>query len=470
MSSHSPSEGSSDLTRRRLLAGAGLAGVGAVLAACGSSTKSATPATTAAGAATTAAAAATTAAPAATTAKAAAATTAAAAAAAGKAKGDLTFGSNYSNDKPKAAVQAMVDGFGNKDVKVKVNTTDHNTFQDNIVQYLQQPDDVISWFAGYRMQTVAAKGLIGDISDVWAKAVGLGDAFKKASTAADGKQYFMPLYYYPWGVHYKKSVFADKGYKVPVTWDEWMALLEKMKADKITPLAAANDGGWPQMGMFDQLNMRTNGYDFHVGLMAGKEKWTDERVVNVFKAWEKLIPFQQAGVNGRKWEEGAAALGAKEVGMYLIGTFLTGQYKVQADIDDIDFFAFPSIDAKYGQDAVEAPIDGFMMAAKPKNPEAAKEFLAYIGTAAAEEAYLKVDPSAVAANSKASTANYSAIQKKSAQFVGKAKQISQFLDRDTDPTFVDQVKPVLAGFLEDPKSIDGALKALEEKKVAIFKA
>jgi multiple sugar transport system substrate-binding protein len=462
MSSHSPSEGSSDLTRRRLLAGAGLAGVGAVLAACGSSTKSATPATPAAAAATTAAAAATTAAP--------AATTAAAAAASGKAKGDLTFGSNYSNDKPKAALQAMVDGFGNKDVKVKVNTTDHNTFQDNIIQYLQQPDDVISWFAGYRMQTVAAKGLIGDISDVWAKTDGLGDAYKKASTAADGKQYFMPLYYYPWGVHYKKSVFADKGYKVPVTWDEWMALLEKMKADKITPLAAANDGGWPQMGMFDQLNMRTNGYDFHVSLMAGKEKWTDDRVVNVFKTWEKLIPFQQAGANGRKWEEGAAALGAKEVGMYLIGTFLTGQYKVQADIDDIDFFAFPSIDAKYGQDAVEAPIDGFMMAAKPKNPEAAKEFLAYIGTAAAEEAYLKVDPSNVAANSKASTANYSAIQKKSAEFVGKAKQISQFLDRDTDPTFANEVKPVFAGFLEDPKSIEGALKLLEEKKVAIFKA
>jgi multiple sugar transport system substrate-binding protein len=469
MSSHSPSEGSSDLTRRRLLAGAGLAGVGAVLAACGSSTKSATPATTAAGAATTAAGAATTAAAAATTAKAAAATTAAAAMA-GKAKGDLSFGSNFSNDKPKAALQAMVDGFANKDVKVKVNTTDHNTFQDGIVQYLQQPDDVISWFAGYRMQTVAAKGLIGDISDVWAKADGLSDAFKKASTAADGKQYFMPLYYYPWGVHYKKSLFAEKGYKVPVSWDEWMALLDKMKTDKLTPLVAANDGKWPQMGMFDQLNMRTNGYDFHVSLMAGKEKWTDDRVMNVFKTWEKLIPFQQAGANGRKWEEGAAALGAKEAGLYLIGTFLTGQYKVQADIDDIDFFAFPTIDAKHGQDAVEAPIDGFMMAAKPKNPEAAKEFLAYIGTGAAQENYLKVDPSAVAANSKASTANYSAIQKKSAEFVGKAKQISQFLDRDTDPTFVDQVKPVLAGFLEDPKTIGDALKSLEEKKAAIFKA
>ena len=383
---------------------------------------------------------------------------------------DVTFGSNFSNDKPKAALQAMVDGFPNKDVKVKVNTTDHNTFQDNIVQYLQQPDDVISWFAGYRMRYFASKGLVGDISDVWKGLDGLGDSFKKASTGDDGKQYFVPLYYYPWGLHYKKSVFAEKGYKVPTTWDEFMALLDKMKTDKITPLVAANDGKWPQMGMFDQLNMRTNGYDFHVSLMAGKEKWTDDRVMNVFKNWEKLIPFQQTGVNGRKWEEGATALGAKEAGLYLIGTFLTSQYKVQADIDDIDFFAFPSIDAKYGQDAVEAPIDGFMMAAKPKNPEAAKAFLSYIGTAPAEEAYLKIDPSSVAASSKASTANYSALQKKSAEFVGKAKQISQFMDRDTDPEFASKVMgDAIAKFLEDPKTIGEVLKGVEEKKLTIFK-
>ena len=464
MSTINPSEGSSDLTRRRLLAGAGLAGVGAVLAACGSSKTAAPAATTATTAAapaatTTAAAAATTAAPAATT-----------AAAKAGAKGDLTFGSNFSNDKPKAALQALVDGFGNKDVKVKINTTDHNTFQDNISQYLQQPDDIISWFAGYRMRYFAGKGLVGDISDVWGKMDGLGDSFKKAATGDDGKQYFVPMYYYPWGVHYKKSVFADKGYKIPVTWDEFLALCDKMKGDKITPLVAANDGKWPQMGMFDQINMRTNGYDFHVSLMAGKEKWTDDRVLNVFKNWEKLLPFQQTGVNGRKWEEGAAALGAKEAGMYLIGTFLTGQYKAQADIDDIDFFAFPSIDAKHGQDAVEAPIDGFMMAAKPKNPEAAKEFLSYIGSGAAQESYLKVDPSAVAANSKASTAGYNALQKKSAEFVGKAKQISQFMDRDTDPEFASKVMgDAIAKFLDDPKTIGDTLKSVEEKKLTIFK-
>jgi multiple sugar transport system substrate-binding protein len=432
------SVGFSTVSRRQMLAGAAaVTGAAGLLAACGSSSTK---------------------------------TGGGAAPKAGTAKGEVTFGSNFSNEKPKAAIEAMVAGLPNKGVTVKVNTVDHNTYQDNITQYLQQPDDVVSWFAGYRMRFFASKGLVGDVSDVWKGLDGLGDAFKKASTGDDGKQYFVPLYYYPWGVHYRKSVFAEKGFTIPKTWDEFMALSEKIKTAGMTPLVAANDGKWPQMGMFDQINMRTNGYDFHVSLMAGKEKWTDDRVMNVFKNWEKLIPFQQTGVNGRKWEEGAAALGNKEAAMYLIGTFLTGQYKDDATLNDIDFFAFPEIDKKHGQDAVEAPIDGFMMAAKPKNIAAAKEFLGYIGSAAAQDAYLKVDPSSVAASSKASTAGYNALQKKSAEFVGAAKQISQFLDRDTNPEFASKVMgDAIAKFLENPKDIATILKGVEEQKAIIFK-
>jgi multiple sugar transport system substrate-binding protein len=454
-------------TRRQLLIGAGAA---SVLAACGSSAKSGS------GAATTAAGASTSAAPASSAATtAAAAVTTAAAAGGGTATGTVTFGSNYSDTKPKAAIQAMMDAFPNKNVKVAINTVDHNNYQTNITSYLQQPDDVVSWFAGYRMRFFAAKGLVGDVSDVWSKLSGFSDAFKKSSTGDDGKQYFVPLYYYPWAVHYRKSLFADKGYTIPKTWADFMALADKMKTDGLTPLVAANDGKWPQMGMFDQLNMRTNGYDFHVSLMAGKEKWTDDRVANVFKTWATLLPLQQTGANGRTWQEGANSLGKKETGMYLLGTFVTSNFDpakdpgAQAIIDDIDFFNFPEIDAKIGADAVEAPIDGFMMAAKPKNQAGAKELLAHIGTAAAEEAYLKVDPSSVAANSKASTSGYTALQKKSAEFVGAAKSIAQFMDRDTNPEFASNVLgPAIAAFLDNPASITDTLKSVEEKKGAIF--
>ena len=37
-----------------------------------------------------------------------------------------------------------------------------------------------------------------------------------------------------------------------------------MKADGLTPLAFGDKDGWPAMGTFDILNMRVNGYQYHI--------------------------------------------------------------------------------------------------------------------------------------------------------------------------------------------------------------
>jgi multiple sugar transport system substrate-binding protein len=451
-SSPSPSEvGFSIFSRRTLLAGAaGVAGA-AALAACGSDSEGASTGDTTAG----------------STAGSTAGTEAAGSTPA--ANGDpITFGSNYSDPKDSSAIKAAIDATG---LNVTINTVDHNSYQENFNTYIQQPDDVVCWFAGYRMRAFAGKGVVSDISDVWANLPDLSEGFKSASSGLDGKQYFVPFYFYPWAIHYRKSLFEEKGYEIPTTWDDLLALAEKMTADGITPFAAANDGGWPQMGMFDMINMRTNGYDFHVSLMGGKESWTDDKVKKVFENWAQLLDYYQPDANGRTWQDAATAFGNKECGMYLLGTFVTSNFDPTKDagaqeiIDDIDFFAFPEIDPAYGQDAVEAPIDGFMMAKSPKNAEGAKALLTQLGGAATIDAYISVNPAVVAANSKANTSGYNALQQKSAELVGAAKFISQFLDRDTDPDFASQVVGKgLSDFLADPSSVDTVLSTIEEQK------
>ena len=89
--------------------------------------------------------------------------------------GTLTFGSNQSDVVPKQAYAQLVTGFNDPNIKVTINTVDHNAFQENINTYLQgSPDDVFTWFAGYRMQFFAAQGLVAPIDDVWA---GIDDQF-----------------------------------------------------------------------------------------------------------------------------------------------------------------------------------------------------------------------------------------------------------------------------------------------------
>ncbi len=437
-SSHypSPSAWNETIKRRTALklgaAGAGVVAAGPLLAACGSES-----------------------------------TSAGGAVEIGGAEGVLTIGSNLSDDTPKEALQAMVDAFPNENVEITVNTTDHNTFQENINNILQGgEDDVLTWFAGFRNKFFADQGLLGDISDVWESVSGLGEGFKTASTGSDGKQYFMPTAYYTWAVNYSKKLWEEKGYEAPTDIDGLKGLAEQMMSDGITPFAFANDGEWPAMGTFDVLNMRINGYQYHIDLMGGDHAWTDPEVKNVFTTWEELLPFHQEGANGRTWQEAATDLENGDAGMFLLGTFAASNSDAMAE--DMDFFNFPEIDSSIGASALDAPIDGYQMIAEPTNAAAAKEFLLHLSTAAAQDAYLGVDPSVVASSSEANTSGYNDLQNKSAELANSATGISQFLDRDTIPDFAGECGSAFAAFIEDPSKIDTILSDLEEKKVSIF--
>ncbi|MFF0861649.1 ABC transporter substrate-binding protein [Nonomuraea sp. NPDC003560] len=422
------------ISRRRLLLGAAAFGVPAVLVGCGSGSPS-----TGSGRSS------------------------------GGGTGTVTIGSNASDEVPKKALETVLKGF--TQAVPKVNTVDHNTFQENINRYLKgTPDDVFTWFAGYRMRFFAEQGLATDISDVW-REIGGGytQAFKDQSTGTDGKQYFVPFTYYPWAVFYRKSLWRAKGYEPPRTLDEFTALARRMKADGLVPIAFADKDGWPAMGTFDILNMRTNGYDFHISLMAGKESWTDPRVRQVFDTWRGLMEYHQPAALGRTWQEAGQSLAQKKTGMILLGMFVAQQFP-EADRDDIDFFTFPEIDPAHGTDSIDAPIDGYMISAKARNVDGAKALLKHLAKGSSQNEATKLDPGTLASSSKADTSGYSALQKRGAELVSQATHLAQFLDRDTRPDFASTVMiPSLQAFVGAPNEIDSLLAGIEKQKANIFR-
>ncbi|NUS28621.1 MAG: carbohydrate ABC transporter substrate-binding protein [Streptomyces sp.] len=384
----------------------------------------------------------------------------------------VTLGSNQSDAVPKKAYAEIYAAFKKQSgITVDVNTKDHNTFQEQINAYLQgTPDDVFNWFAGYRMQFFAEKGLASPIDDVWAK-IGdnFPDAMKKLSRGGDGKYYFVPLTTSLWAVFYRKSVFKQYGYEVPTSWDQFIALCKQMQKDKLIPIAFGDKDAWPAMGTFDQINFRLNGYDFHVELMAGKASWTDAKVKAVFDHWSEILPYHQDGFMGRTWQDAAQTLVSKKAGMYVFGSFVAQQFTTKADLDDLDFFAFPELNSAYGQGTVEAPTDGFMLSKSPKNKAGSAQLLEYLGTPAAEGIYVKADSSLVASSHKADTASYTALQKKAFDMISGAKSLTQFMDRDSRPDFTSTVmQPALQNFLRNPKNVDSILSSVERQKKTIF--
>ncbi|MFE6386183.1 ABC transporter substrate-binding protein [Nocardiopsis dassonvillei] len=385
----------------------------------------------------------------------------------------VTLASNRANPAQREAVAESVGLFeADSGLTVEVNTFQSTAFQESINNYLQgTPDDVIGWFAGYRTRFFAERGLISDVSEVWDRHFGdvFTDQVRRLCTADDGRQYIVPDSTAPWAVFHRRSVFEEHGYEVPATRAEFEELCVRMRADGLEPLASGIREGWPAMGMFDHLNLRLNGPEFHLELLNGDHSWDSAEVRSVFGTWAELLPHHQPDPLGRGINEAQTALVRREAGMMLCGMFITHVFPEGEDLDDLDCFAFPEFDPAIGADAVEAPIDGFMLSGDPRNPDGARELVGHLGTLRAQEIYTAIDPQALPTHLDADTSGFSALDAKVNDMVANAGALTQYMDRDTRPDFASVVMiPALQRFLEQPDDIADLTASIQRQKVSIF--
>ena len=385
--------------------------------------------------------------------------------------GPLSFGVRTVDESPVRQAEALVAAYvaktGNE---VTPNFTESNAFQNNLSQYLQgTPDDAFQWMAGYRMQFFAQQGLLVDISDVWDE---IGDqyseSYKIASTGLDGNQYFIPQSWYPWGLHFRKSMMAEIGLNPEdiYNWDDMMAALEELKGQGLIGLASADKGGWEAMGTFDILNARINGYQFHVDLLAGREKWTDDRVKEVFRHWEMLVPYMNTNVLDLEWDGAMQLLLQRQAGFFMNGSWFGANFleQSQEDYDDLWIVPFPEINPDHGRDTIDAPIDGLCVAANGSNADGGKDFLKFAADIEGVQAIIDVGIPYTSANSLQDTSAYDPFQQQQLAVMAEAKYITQFLDRDTRPDFAGPVVgPSFQEWFRDPSSVDSILESMQSQ-------
>jgi multiple sugar transport system substrate-binding protein len=388
-----------------------------------------------------------------------------------KASGPMSFGARTVDESPTKQLKGLVAAYEKKSGnKVTYNATESNAFQNNLSQYLQgTPDDAFQWMAGYRMQFFAEQGLLEDISDVWKDLEGQYDnSYKIASTGLDGKQYFVPQSWYPWGLHYRKSMVTEMGMDPEniSTWDDLLKLMAALKKKGLVGYALGDKGGWEAMGTFDIINARVNGYQFHVDLLAGREKWTDARVLDVFTHWEQLMPYTNKNVLDLEWDGAMQLLLQKKAGTFMNGSWFGANFleSSQADYDDLWIVPFPEINPEHGVDTIDAPIDGFCVAANGGNTAVGKDFIKFAGDKEGMQAMLDTGIPMTSANKNQDTSSYDAFQTQQLAVMGKAKYITQFLDRDTRPDFAGPVVgPALQSWLKNPKDVNKIVDSLQQQ-------
>lgn len=347
----------------------------------------------------------------------------------------------------------------------------HEDFKQAIRAYLvaEPAPDVMTWFAGNRARFFIDKGLIMDISDVWEEQ-GWNEDYPKgfrAMSEVDGKAYFLPSNWYWWAMFYRTSIFEEYGITPPQTWDELLTSCDTLSANGIIPITIGTKYRWTAAAWFDYLNMRVNGPEFHRDLMLGKESYTDPRVFAVFEKWNELFEHNCfiEDAAAYSWQEALDPFNQGDAAMYLMGQFILDSAAEEIK-DDIDFFQFPIIDPSVpiGEDA---PTDGYFIAAAAQNPEGAKEFLAWLGSAEAQTIMVE-ELGRIAVHGGVDRNLYPPMTQKGIELIEKADLVMQFYDRDTTPEMADVGMNGFMAFWDDPTAIDSILEEMEAARLEIF--
>jgi ABC-type glycerol-3-phosphate transport system substrate-binding protein len=384
----------------------------------------------------------------------------------------LIYNSYMSDPDPRVADAEAVQIFQDEhpDYEIVHSIVAHEDFKQAIRAYLtaSTPPDVMTWFAGNRARFFIDNDLIMDISDVW-ESEGWNESYPKgfqAMSTVDGNQYFLPTSWYWWAVYYRPSIFAELNLEPPETWEEFMEVNETLKENGITPLAIGTKYRWTAAAWFDYLNMRINGPQFHIDLMLCKESYDDARVAKVFEYWGDLLEngYFLEDAAAYSWQEALEPFIAGDAAMYLMGDFIRDSLPDEIEAD-LDFFRFPIIDPSVpvGEDA---PTDGFFIAANSQHPEAAKEFLAYLGGVDYQTLFAE-DLGRLPTNSGVDRTMFTAQQQKGMELIDGADFVAQFYDRDTTPELADEGMNAFMAFWDDPDSIADLLADLEAARQEI---
>ena len=387
----------------------------------------------------------------------------------------LKYNADY-DPVPLAAMQALIADFeaANPDVKVELNNFDHEGYKTAIRNFLTADSpDLANWYAGNRMAPFVAAGQFTDVSDVWTDN-NLGDslASAKASMTIDGKQWGVPYTYYQWGIYFNKDAYKKAGVEVPgpkgVDWATFVSNCEKFKAAGIDCLTTGTKALWPGAGIFDYMSLRTNGYEWHMDLTAGKIAWTDDSVKKVFGELAKVQPYITANHAAIDWQDAAALLVQGKAANYVMGNFAVATFKEGGMTNDnLGFMAFPEITPGIPR-SEDAPTDTIHIPAGAKNVADAKKFLAFVASADAQTKW-NTAVGQLPTNKNSSVPQDDPFLVAGFEMLSTAHALSQFFDRDAPAEMAKAGMEGIQQFLVQPDQLDAILARLEQVRGTAYK-
>ena len=417
------------------------------------------------------------------------------------AESDVTISHYFTGDLGKAAIDSISGRFAeDTEYVLKDSLIDHEEFKvDILVRAAGQsmPDvfskwvdagwtltkmfdralpDVLSYWAGARVQFLVDTGSLTPIDDLWARE-GMDDIIAKSiadsATMYDGNRYLIPAGYHYAGMFYNRRVMDEAGItEFPSDWASFLELCENLKGQGVTPIALGSKSLWPAQFWFDYLILRTAGPDYRTNLMNGSASYDDPEVINAMAMWADLVDRGcfVPDANADEWTDAADRVERGEAAMTLMGTWITGYWNSRGLLagKDYDFFEFPAI-TEGVPNAVVGPVDGWVILASAKNVPGAEAWLTYfIKNMDAQVEWASVQ-GALSGNVNMDPTTYTSVMQKASETVAAADAFAFNYDLATPPPVADVGLAMFGRFMDDPSDYETLMVETQVSAQAAFR-
>ena len=205
----------------------------------------------------------------------------------------------------------------------------------------------------------------------------------------DGKVYAMPYSQNFMGVFYNVDIFKEHNLDIPKTWDEFMALCQKLEDAGITPFEFTFADSWTCLPPWNSMAPVIPAADFTDQRKEGKTTFvgTHEEILEKYLS---LLDHAQDDFMGTTYTDGNAAFANGSAAMMINGNWAISEFLNTNPDMNVNMFAFPSVDDE-SKNTVTSGVDVLFAVSNQgseEQQEAAKEFIRYALTKDVAQEYI----------------------------------------------------------------------------------
>jgi glucose/mannose transport system substrate-binding protein len=194
------------------------------------------------------------------------------------------------------------------------------------------------------------------------------------------------------GVHhgnvlwYNKKLLDKNGITVSdnMTFDEFLAICDKLKAAGIPAIGVGDSGIWASSQLFENTLLGVVGAQGWVDLFSGKMAWDDPKVKQAMNYFAKMQDYINPDHANLTWDQAVKELMDGKVAFNSMGDWADGEF-IKAHLKEKVDFGWVNHPGTNGSFLIVA--DGFTLAKGAPHKESAIAWLKSIGSKEAQEAF-----------------------------------------------------------------------------------